>query len=75
MADEIAPEVGSWVRAFAAELGIDAPTQDEIDALLSLAGVAARGSARQAAPIACWLVARAGLDPVEARAVAERVSI
>ena len=55
-----------WIDAYAARLGVEPPNDDEIDALLDLAGVAAHASARQAAPIACWLVGQAGLDPAEA---------
>lgn len=62
MADEIPAEVTTWLAAFAERLGVDAPTDDEIDAVLGLAALAARGSARQAAPVACWLAARAGTD-------------
>ncbi|MCU0268130.1 MAG: DUF6457 domain-containing protein [Acidimicrobiales bacterium] len=74
MADEISSDVVSWLNAFAVELGVPAPTAEDIDALLGLAAVAAHASARQAAPIACWLSARAGVDPAAARAVAERVA-
>jgi hypothetical protein len=51
---------------------VGAPSRGEMAALLDLAGVAARASARQAAPIACWLVAKAGVDPADAIAVARR---
>lgn len=73
MADDIAPEVEQWVASFAAALGVEAPTSEELDALLALAATAARASARQAAPIACWLAARAGLDPADAIDVAAAV--
>jgi hypothetical protein len=67
-------EVRSWIDAFAARLGTEPPDDATIEVLLDLAGVAAHASQRQAAPIACWLVGRAGLDPSaaldEARAVA-----
>jgi len=57
------PRTGrEWVAAFAAEIGVDAPDEGAIDALLDLAGMAARASERIAAPIACYLVGRAGLD-------------
>jgi hypothetical protein len=62
-----------WIAAFAAELGRPAPTQEEIDALLRLASVAAHASERRAAPIACWIAAAAGVQPDAARAVAERI--
>jgi hypothetical protein len=68
-----APSVSAWLAAFAAELGVDAPSQLEIDELLALAGAAARGSARQAAPVACWLAARAGVAPADALVAARRV--
>jgi hypothetical protein len=71
MADPIAPEVTEWLHRYAASLGVDPPSDAEIDALLRLAAVAARGSARQAAPIACWLAAKAGLEPEQAIAVAQ----
>jgi hypothetical protein len=52
-----------WVAAFAEALGVEPPDEDTIEALLALAGVAAHGSERIAAPIACYLVGRAGADP------------
>ena len=71
MADELAPEVATWLAGFAARLGTEPPSDEEIEVLLRLAGVAARGSARQAAPVACWLAARAGVDPARALQLAE----
>ncbi len=56
----------AWVAAFAQRLGVDAPDQAAIDTLLELAGVAAHASQRTAAPIACYLVGRAGLPPERA---------
>ena len=70
MVDDIDPAVPAWLAAFAEQLGVPAPTDDEFATLLELAGIAARGSARQAAPIACWLVARAGVTPTHAAALA-----
>lgn len=52
-----------WVEAFAAQLGVDAPDAATIETLLELAGAAAHASERVAAPIACWLVGRAGIAP------------
>jgi hypothetical protein len=60
-----------WIDAFAAKLGVDAPDDATVEALLDLAGVAAHSSERIAAPIACWLVGRAGLSIAEAHALAE----
>ena len=41
-----------WLDGFARERGLDAPDEDTIDKLLDLAGAAAHGSERIAAPIA-----------------------
>jgi hypothetical protein len=61
-----------WLSGFAAVLGVDAPTDEQISDLLRLAGEAAHASERIAAPVACWLVACAGLTPAEAVEVLEK---
>ena len=63
-----------WIEAFSARLGVDAPDEATVEALLDIAGVAAHGSERIAAPIACWLIGRAGLGVEEARRVADAVA-
>lgn len=55
-----------WIAGFAALLGVAPPTEEEMTDLLRLAGEAAHASERTAAPVACWLVARAGLSPAAA---------
>ena len=67
-------DAGEWIEAFAAALGVEAPGAEDVEELLALAGVAAHASQRTAAPIACWLAARSGRTPAEARAVAGTVS-
>ena len=62
-----------WLAAFASAAGVDAPTDDEIDALLELAGIAAHASERTAAPITCWIAAVAGLAPADALRIAQAV--
>ncbi len=58
------PKTGrEWIDAYAERLGVEAPDDETVETLLELAGVAAHSSERIAAPIACWLVGRAGLDP------------
>jgi hypothetical protein len=59
-----------WIAEFAAKLGIDPPDQATVDELLALAGDAAHASERIAAPIACFLVGRAGIGPAAAREIA-----
>ena len=62
-----------WLAAYAARLGLPAPSGAEVDTLLELAGVAAHASERIAAPIACWLVGRTDLTPDDALALAKEI--
>jgi uncharacterized protein DUF6457 len=62
-----------WVRRFAELAGSTAPSETEIGKLLKLAADAAHSSERIAAPLACWVAGRAGLDLDEAIALAGRV--
>lgn len=63
-----------WLAAFADKLGTDAPTKDELKDVLDLAAVAAHSSERIAAPVACWLAARAGVDLEQAMKLAREVA-
>jgi hypothetical protein len=63
-----------WTAQFAAALGVSAPTDEEFETLLQLAGVAAHASERIAAPVACWLAARAGMAPADALLAAQQLS-
>jgi hypothetical protein len=63
-----------WIDAYAERLGIPAPTDDELRAILDLAAEAAHGSQRIAAPVACWLSAKAGRSLEESIAVAREVT-
>ncbi len=58
------------IDAYALALGVEPPDDATFEALLDLAGTAAHDSERIAAPIACWLVGRAGLDLDEAQRLA-----
>jgi hypothetical protein len=71
MSTEELPPAEGWIREYAAKLGLEPPSESEIEQLLSLAGVAAHASERQAAPICTWLAARAGLSPQQALAAAQ----
>ncbi len=62
-----------WIEAFAAEIGAEPPTNDEMNKLLDLAAVAAHSSERIAAPIACWLGGTTGASIEELQAAAGRV--
>jgi hypothetical protein len=60
-----------WIDAFSARLGVAAPDDATVEALLDIAGVAAHASERTAAPIACWLIGRAGIGVDDARRLAD----
>jgi hypothetical protein len=68
------PSGREWIAGFAARLGVEPPDEATVEALLDLAGVAAHASERLAAPIACYLVGRAGITVEEARAQADAPS-
>lgn len=63
-----------WIDAFAARLGVDPPSSEEWSALLDLSGEAAHSSERVAAPVSCWVAARAGVSPAAALEAAREVS-
>ena len=62
-----------WIDTFAAEIGTEPPTNDEIKQILDLAAVAAHSSERIAAPLACWLGGRTGASLAELQAAADRI--
>lgn len=70
----MSPSAYEWVVRFAEELGTEAPDTTEFNALLGLSSIAAHASERKAAPVSCWIAARAGVTPAEAIAVARRIS-
>jgi hypothetical protein len=63
-----------WIEAYAQRLGVEAPSTEEFAVLLELAGEAAHASERVAAPVACWLSARAGRSPAEALGIAREAA-
>ncbi len=63
-----------WIDAFAEQLGTTPPSTAEFAQLLDLAGVAAHTSERVAAPVSCWVAARAGVTPEQALQAARAVS-
>ncbi|HUA48984.1 MAG TPA: DUF6457 domain-containing protein [Solirubrobacteraceae bacterium] len=62
-----------WLAAYAEKLGTTPPSNEEFKTLLDVAAEAAHSSERVAAPVACWLVARAGVEPEEALRLARDV--
>jgi hypothetical protein len=63
-----------WVALFAAELGADVPSEEEFNAILDLAAVAAHSSERTAAPVAAWLAGRSGRSLEEVQGIADGVA-
>ena len=63
-----------WVQGFAEKLGEAAPSEDEFNAVLELAAVAAHSSERTAAPLAAWLAGRSGRSLQEVQALAEGIA-
>ena len=63
-------EANEWIARFAERLGVDVPEPKVVEELLALASHAAHSSERLAAPLACYLVGRAGIDAAAARGLA-----
>ena len=70
----MAENMQGWLASFAGEVGTAPPTPEEVDLLLELAGIAAHASERTAAPLTCWLAARAGVEPRDALAIGRRLA-
>ena len=70
----MAMEAKEWIDAYATRLGVEPPTTEEFAAILELAAEAAHASERVAAPVACWLSAKAGLGLPESVGAAREVS-
>jgi hypothetical protein len=63
-----------WIGKFAAELGTEPPSEEEVGEILELAATAAHASERIAAPLACWLAGREGRPLAELRGVADGIA-
>jgi len=63
-----------WVSKFAGELGVDPPSPAQLDQILKLAAIAAHGSERTAAPVACWIGGQTGRSAESLREVAKRIN-
>jgi len=63
-----------WLAAYAERLGTTPPSTEEFKTILDVAAEAAHASERVAAPAACWVVARAGVELDEALRVARELA-
>jgi Domain of unknown function (DUF6457) len=62
-----------WITTYAERLDTTVPSPEDFSLILNLAGEAAHASERAAAPVACWVAARAGVDLEQALEVARRI--
>ena len=70
----MALDTRGWLDRYTAALGSPPITDEDVEKLLALAGVAAHASERKAAPVTCYLAARSGVSIVEALATAQRLA-
>ena len=63
-----------WVQTFANALDVQVPSENEVDKILKLAGIAAHASERTSAPIACWIAAQSGRPTDEVIEIATQVT-
>jgi hypothetical protein len=63
-----------WIAIYSEKLGTTPPSPDEFKLVLELAGEAAHSSERVAAPVACWVAAKAGATLEDALSAAREVS-
>ena len=63
-----------WVQEFAEKVGQEVPSEDEFNAILDLAAVAAHASERTAAPVAAYLAGRSGRSLEDIEAIAEKIA-
>jgi len=66
--------VEEFLAAFAAEIGVPAPSEEDAAALLEVASIAAHASQRTAAPLACWMGGASGIPVADLLAAAQRVA-
>jgi hypothetical protein len=64
----------TWIDHYAEALGVAVLSPTEVGDLLALAGATAHASERPAAPLSCWLAAKAGVTPTEALAAARNLA-
>lgn len=62
-----------WIVSYAQKLGVDPPSQQDVDQILELAATAAHASERIAAPVACHMAALSGKPLTEANELADQV--
>lgn len=64
----------SWIEEFVIAAKGNSLSEEDCEAILALAGVAAHSSERTAAPLTCWVAAAAGISPVDALDIARSLA-
>lgn len=64
----------TWLARYAEALGVAPPSEEEVEHLLALAGIAAHASERIAAPVSCWVAARSTKTAQESLTTAKEVA-
>lgn len=62
-----------WIAEFASKVGAGAPSEEQVEALLDLAAVAAHSSERTAAPLACWIAGGSSRSLAELQEIAASI--
>jgi hypothetical protein len=62
-----------WIQAFCEKIEMPVPTEEDVEAILGLAAVAAHSSERIAAPVACWIAGGSGKPLAELRETADAI--
>ena len=70
----MALDTRGWLDRYTAALGSPPITDEDVETLLALAGVAAHASERKAAPVTCYLAALAGVPLDKALATARELA-
>jgi hypothetical protein len=70
----MALDTRGWLDRYTAALGSPPITDEDVETLLALAGVAAHASERTAAPVTCYLAALSGVPLGQALEVARRLA-
>jgi len=68
------PTGREWIATYTEDLGAEPLDDVAIDTILEIAGVAAHASERIAAPVACYLAGRMGIDLQDALARARELA-
>jgi hypothetical protein len=67
-------DASNWLEDFIAQVGGGSLSDEDRETILELAGVAAHASERMAAPLTCWVAAKANLTPAMALELARSLA-